>query len=644
MKWLLFLVWLGSCVCLIWNKTVMGQCDGALGMENGMIKDSQLSASTEEHYLNGARNARLNKIAFAWLPVANDRTPHIQVDFGNRVNITKVATQGQLFYDGQLRIETLYTATFHMMSSFDGMTWNTITDSRKFKIFTGNDDAQSIKEQIFSRPVTLRFLRILPQTCSSDGCALRFELYGCKALPTTTPPLMTTSGSPANAGNTSPLTSAAPPTTTPPQMPSSGSPANAGNTSPAISAAPPTTAPPQMTTSGLPANTGNTSSPISTALPTTAPPQMTTSGSPTDTNNASSAISAGSIAGAIGVLLVIAIIVNCWIKRQKSRPTGDTCMAPHKVTIIGTNPNQTYVNRDTMRYDIPKHVVQNGTIGCDIPKHVPQNGTMRYDIPKHVLQNSTMGCDIPKHVPQNGTLGYDIPTHVLQNSKQEIHTKHSTGTLGIYEGVPAGNSKSLQFEGPCDLTIGGTARSAPGHRSADESDYSPVFDVGTKQDNSNDKMGHGDANVAGVYDKPTNNRTISEGADIYDRPTNNRTISEGIYQDINDRKPSEGEYQDIHEIKTSEGVYEDPDIHNTDIKETFPIEEMKGVELINIYESPSGCSGHINAGKDKTDAVIYHVYQDIDGNTNGSNSNSNKGGQRLSKSSIGKLGNEFFVK
>ncbi|XP_072014701.1 uncharacterized protein [Amphiura filiformis] len=583
MKRLLFLVWLGSCVCLMLTTTVKGQCDGPLGMEKGMIKDNQLSASSEEHNGQDASEARLNNVLSAWFPDEIDSSPYIQVDFGNRTNVMKIATQGRrLFVD---TIEDYYIPTFQVMSSFDKVTWNTVTDKNNNEIFTGNDDATSIKEQIFSRPVTLRFLRILPKTCAPMyGCALRFELYGCEASPTIAP----TSTSPKPG-------------------------------------------------------------------------------------NASTSISAGSVAGAIiGVLLAIAVIlviVICWTKRRKQRPTDDRELqfkAPHEDSVTYGHANQTSSNTDIM-------------------------GSPVYD-----------------GIPASGK-------HELTNGKRKMDPKHSTDTMG------------LQFEGPYDLTIEGTAS---GHQSSTDSPddvgkgesvryqrhifdgetkqdtskdemgpavykgladvgkddsgryCSHVFDTDAKQDNSNNEMGPavyeglshtgGQDEESGRYysrvfddekaERP--NAVDAMGAAIYegisdDMPSNDRKTSDGIYQDINDRKTSEGEYhdilsrktsegeyQDIHERKTSEGVYQELDtlnrkasegeyqgIHDngyTDIKEKYPKEEMNRDGLVHIYaHSQYGGrprSGNVDADKSKTEKVIY---QDIDSNTNGSNGNSD--GQRQSK-------------
>ena len=69
-------------------------------MENRLIKDAQITASSEYHYTLAAVNARLNFKAGggkhgAWTPASTDASPWIQVALGSFTNVTGVATQGR---------------------------------------------------------------------------------------------------------------------------------------------------------------------------------------------------------------------------------------------------------------------------------------------------------------------------------------------------------------------------------------------------------------------------------------------------------------------------------------------------------------------------------------------------------------------
>ena len=72
-----------------------------LGLENGLILDSQLSASSEKYYyISGAASGRLNSETVpnerhgSWIAADDDSTPWLQVDFISNVTITAIATQG----------------------------------------------------------------------------------------------------------------------------------------------------------------------------------------------------------------------------------------------------------------------------------------------------------------------------------------------------------------------------------------------------------------------------------------------------------------------------------------------------------------------------------------------------------------------
>lgn len=69
-------------------------------MQNGKLKDSVLSASTEFNAYAGAENARLHFYAEsgrygAWIAQKQDHNQWYQVDFGVETQITRIDTQGR---------------------------------------------------------------------------------------------------------------------------------------------------------------------------------------------------------------------------------------------------------------------------------------------------------------------------------------------------------------------------------------------------------------------------------------------------------------------------------------------------------------------------------------------------------------------
>ena len=72
-----------------------------LGMENGMILDAQLRASSEKFYhFSGAASGRFNWTTIpevrsgGWIAADDDSEPWFQVDFISNATVTAIVTQG----------------------------------------------------------------------------------------------------------------------------------------------------------------------------------------------------------------------------------------------------------------------------------------------------------------------------------------------------------------------------------------------------------------------------------------------------------------------------------------------------------------------------------------------------------------------
>ena len=69
-----------------------------LGMENRLLLDSQLSASSSKYFMSGAANARLNMNTTAdafggWIAADDDQDPWLQVDFIVEASIKAIRVQ-----------------------------------------------------------------------------------------------------------------------------------------------------------------------------------------------------------------------------------------------------------------------------------------------------------------------------------------------------------------------------------------------------------------------------------------------------------------------------------------------------------------------------------------------------------------------
>ena len=74
-------------------------CDTPLGMKDGTIQDSQMTASSEWDANHGPSNARLDRPRVgdkrgAWNARNNDANPWIQVDLGVATSVSGIVIQG----------------------------------------------------------------------------------------------------------------------------------------------------------------------------------------------------------------------------------------------------------------------------------------------------------------------------------------------------------------------------------------------------------------------------------------------------------------------------------------------------------------------------------------------------------------------
>ncbi|XP_051877650.1 coagulation factor VIII [Pristis pectinata] len=154
-------------------------CSLPLGMENGVIKDHQLSASSFWVSLSAwtPSLARLNQKGFtnAWVPKRNNPHEWFQINFLQRKKITGIITQGASYLK-----QPMFVKEYIISYSDNCNSWTVIKDrqSLKKKIFKGNVDNNSQVQNTFDPPVFAQFLRIIPQTWQKN-IALRIEILGC---------------------------------------------------------------------------------------------------------------------------------------------------------------------------------------------------------------------------------------------------------------------------------------------------------------------------------------------------------------------------------------------------------------------------------------------------------------------------------
>ncbi|XP_010145333.1 PREDICTED: coagulation factor V [Eurypyga helias] len=155
-------------------------CSLPLGMENGEIKNTQITASSvKTSWFNtwDPSLARLNQKGKinAWRAKLNNNQQWLQIDLLTIKKITAIATQGVKSVTAEN-----FVKTYVIQYSDQGSEWKSYTDgsSSVAKVFMGNENSSGHVKHFFNPPILSRFIRIVPRTWY-HGIALRVELYGC---------------------------------------------------------------------------------------------------------------------------------------------------------------------------------------------------------------------------------------------------------------------------------------------------------------------------------------------------------------------------------------------------------------------------------------------------------------------------------
>jgi len=150
----------------------------ALGVSKGLVKKQYIKASSEWDRYHAAHLARLNqkpsgRFKGGWSAKKNNRKQWIQCDFRKPVRISKVACQGRS--DAKQ-----YVTSFAVAYSPDGYRWTPFKVNSRLKVFRGNRDHYSIKENSFDPPFRSRFVRVYARTWVNH-ISMRLEFYGGRA-------------------------------------------------------------------------------------------------------------------------------------------------------------------------------------------------------------------------------------------------------------------------------------------------------------------------------------------------------------------------------------------------------------------------------------------------------------------------------
>ncbi|XP_066594945.1 hemocytin-like [Prorops nasuta] len=149
------------------EETVIPVCEDLMGLDNGLIADDQISASSTLTVL--LPNIRLSSSGI-WQPQLDTPDQFVQFDLLELRNLTGIITKGS---------GNIWTTTYKVFYSNDGYKWNSVLDNySKEKVFLANFDSATVKKNFFERPLHARYLKIQPISWH-EHIGLKVEIIGC---------------------------------------------------------------------------------------------------------------------------------------------------------------------------------------------------------------------------------------------------------------------------------------------------------------------------------------------------------------------------------------------------------------------------------------------------------------------------------
>ncbi|XP_041467292.1 uncharacterized protein LOC121417622 [Lytechinus variegatus] len=140
-----------------------------LGLENGDVIDTQITASSEDQTYKTA-TARLHGPQ-CWQPLIHDKLQWLQVDLLDAHLLTGLSMQGRVDED-------YYVTAFSLKYSLMGTIWTVYKDEfKQVKYFSGNVNGSSVQTQSLYPGVVTRYVRIQPWAWEGQ-IAIRLELVG----------------------------------------------------------------------------------------------------------------------------------------------------------------------------------------------------------------------------------------------------------------------------------------------------------------------------------------------------------------------------------------------------------------------------------------------------------------------------------
>uniref|UniRef100_A0A670YDQ6 Discoidin, CUB and LCCL domain containing 2 n=1 Tax=Pseudonaja textilis TaxID=8673 RepID=A0A670YDQ6_PSETE len=159
-------------------------CYGTLGMESGVIADSQINASSFLEWPEQLgqpstwkpERARLKRPGHSWAAFTNDEYQWLQIDLNKEQRITGIITTGSTLAEYHY-----YVSAYRILYSNEGQKWTVYREPgvERDKVFQGNTGYYQEVRNNFIPPIIARFVRINPLKWHQK-IAVKVELLGCQ--------------------------------------------------------------------------------------------------------------------------------------------------------------------------------------------------------------------------------------------------------------------------------------------------------------------------------------------------------------------------------------------------------------------------------------------------------------------------------
>ncbi|XP_056381233.1 contactin-associated protein-like 4 isoform X3 [Hyla sarda] len=147
-------------------------CDGQLASS---LPPSSFTSSSEFSSTHSAGFARLNRRdgAGGWSPHISNKYQWLQIDLGQRTEITAIATQGKYGSSD-------WVTSYLLLYSDTGRNWKQYHQEEGIWELTGNTNADSVVHYKLQNHIRARYLRFNPLDWNMNGrIGMRVEIYGC---------------------------------------------------------------------------------------------------------------------------------------------------------------------------------------------------------------------------------------------------------------------------------------------------------------------------------------------------------------------------------------------------------------------------------------------------------------------------------